>query len=65
MPRHASKLIKILERERIFDFLAGLRPEYDEVQNRLLGKDVVPDLHEVLMGESLLKFIQGRKGRPK
>ena len=65
MPRHASKLIEILERERIFDFLAGLRPEYDEVQNRLLGKDVVPDLHEVLMGESLLKFIQGRKGRPK
>ena len=46
-PRDVAKLAKILEQERIFDFLAGLRPEYDEVRSRLLDKNVVPDLHEV------------------
>lgn len=27
--------------------MAGLRPKYDEVCSRLLGKDAVPDLYEV------------------
>ncbi|RVW78873.1 hypothetical protein CK203_043121 [Vitis vinifera] len=43
----ASMLVKLLQRDRVFDFLAGLKPELDEVRSRVLGKEPLPCLSEV------------------
>ncbi|RVW29565.1 hypothetical protein CK203_077385 [Vitis vinifera] len=43
----ASMLVKLFQRDRVFDFLAGLKPELDEVRSRVLGKEPLPCLSEV------------------
>lgn len=42
----AEKYKKMLEKERIFDFLQGLNPDLDEVRGRLLGMKPFPTLRE-------------------
>lgn len=41
------KYTKMLEKERVFEFLAGLNKELDEVRGRVLGKETLPSIHEV------------------
>jgi len=43
----SQKYSKMLEKERIFDFLQGLNPDLDEVRGRLLGIKPLPSLREV------------------
>ena len=45
--KDATKLAEIFERERVFEFLAGLKPKFDEVRSRILGRKHVLDLHDV------------------
>ncbi|GAV83732.1 UBN2_3 domain-containing protein [Cephalotus follicularis] len=37
---------KDIEKERVYDFLAGLNPDYDQVRVQVLGKDPFPTLEE-------------------
>ena len=39
--KDAATIAKTLEWDQVFDFLAGLRPEFDEVQGRILGKEPI------------------------
>ena len=48
---------KHVERERIFEFLAGLNMEFDQVRVQILGKESMPSLNEVF---SLIKAEEGR-----
>ncbi|XP_031263274.1 uncharacterized protein LOC116121458 [Pistacia vera] len=41
------KYTKMLEKERVFEFLAGLNKELDEVRGRVLGKESLPSIREV------------------
>ena len=41
-PEDIATLVEMLERERVFDFLASLRPEFHEVRGRVLGKEPIP-----------------------
>ena len=41
------KYSKMLEKERVFDFLQGLNSDLDEVRGRLLGTKPLPSLREV------------------
>ena len=43
----SQKYSKMLEKERIFDFLQGLNSDLDEVRIRLLGTKSLPSLREV------------------
>ena len=38
----------MIERERIFYFLVGLNPKFDEVSGRVLSKVPFPSISEVL-----------------
>lgn len=46
-PADALKLKKLIEQERIIEFLAGLNGEYDPIIVQILGKEPLPSLHEV------------------
>lgn len=35
-----------LEKERVYDFLAGLNPEYDQIRVQVLGREKFPSLHD-------------------
>ena len=50
---------KILEKERAFDFLAGLNKELDEVRGQILGKEPLPSVREIF------SEVQREKSRPK
>ena len=43
-PVDTTKLQKWIENERIYDFLAGLDPELDQIRVQVLGKDPFPIL---------------------
>ncbi|XP_052204388.1 uncharacterized protein LOC127809557 [Diospyros lotus] len=43
----AATLNQIVERDRIFEFLAGLNLEFDRVRVQLLGREKLPSLNEV------------------
>jgi hypothetical protein len=51
-------LKKNMEIERIFEFLAGLNIEFDQVRVQILGKESLPLLNEVL---SLIRAEEGRR----
>ena len=38
---------KMVEKDRVFKFLAGLNVEFDEVRGRLIGRVPLPSLNEV------------------
>ncbi|KAJ1395298.1 gag-polypeptide of LTR copia-type [Sesbania bispinosa] len=41
-------LKEYIEQDRVYDFLVGLNPEYDQVRIQILGKEKVPGLNEVI-----------------
>ncbi|KAJ1432878.1 gag-polypeptide of LTR copia-type [Sesbania bispinosa] len=41
-------LKEYIEQDRVYDFLVGLNPEYDQVRIQILGKEKVPELNEVI-----------------
>ncbi|KAH7568501.1 hypothetical protein JRO89_XS06G0007800 [Xanthoceras sorbifolium] len=44
----AKRLRDMVEMARVFQFLLGLHPEYDQVCDRVLGKEPFPDLDETI-----------------
>ena len=50
---------RFVEKERIYDFLAGLNLEFDPVRVQILGKDKLPSLNEVI---SIIRAEEGRRG---
>ena len=45
-PKDARQLAEIIKRDRVFEFLAGLSPEFDEVNDRIIGKELLFFLEE-------------------
>ncbi|KAK6932088.1 Retrotransposon Copia-like, N-terminal [Dillenia turbinata] len=45
-PKDVIKFQKLVEKERIYDFLAGLNMEYDQIWVQVLGKDPLPSLRQ-------------------
>ena len=48
---------EFLEKERLFDFLAGLNGEFDQVRVQILGRDPLPSLNEAFA------IVRGEEGR--
>lgn len=46
-PEDTSTLRNYMERDRIFEFLAGLNANFDQIQVQILGKKRLPSLNEV------------------
>ncbi|XP_022731494.1 uncharacterized protein LOC111286004 [Durio zibethinus] len=44
----ATTLKKFIEKDRVYDFLAGLNVEFDQVRVQILGKQDLPSLNEVI-----------------
>eukprot|EP00257_Ricinus_communis_P026984 XP_025014398.1 uncharacterized protein LOC112536055 [Ricinus communis] len=42
----ATKFHKIMEKERVYDFLAGLNDVYDQIRVQVLGRDPLPSLRQ-------------------
>ena len=57
----AAILKRFVEKERIFEFLAGLNLEFDQVQVqvRVLGKEDLPSINETI---SIIRAEKGRRG---
>jgi len=47
-----------VERERIFEFLAGLNIEFDQIRVQILGKESLPSLNEVF---SVIRAEEGKR----
>ena len=52
-------LKEYIEQDRVYDFLVGLNPEYDQVQIQILGKEKVPRLNEVVV---IIQSEESRRG---
>ncbi|XP_073219751.1 uncharacterized protein [Cicer arietinum] len=52
-------LKEYIEQDRIYDFLVGLNPEYDQVRIQILGKEKVPGLNEVV---AIIRSEESRRG---
>lgn len=50
---------RFVDKERIYDFLAGLNLEFDAIRVQILGKEDLPSLNEVI---SLIRAKEGRRG---
>ncbi|XP_022632117.1 uncharacterized protein LOC111240756 [Vigna radiata var. radiata] len=48
-----------IEQDRVYDFLVGLNPEYDQVRIQILGKEKVPRLNEVV---AIIRSEESRRG---
>lgn len=55
----AAMLRKFIEREQIFEFLADLNVEFDEVRVQVLGKEDLSSINEVF---SIIGAEEGRRG---
>jgi hypothetical protein len=44
----SAVLKEFIEQDRVYDFLVGLNPEFDQVRIQILGKPQVPSLNEVV-----------------
>ena len=53
----AALLKRFVEKERIFEFLAGFNVEYDQKQSQVLGRDELPSLNETI---SMIRAEEGR-----
>lgn len=42
-----ARFLKLIEKDRVFQFLAGLNKDLDEVRGRILGRDPIPTPREV------------------
>ncbi|GAV56980.1 LOW QUALITY PROTEIN: UBN2_3 domain-containing protein, partial [Cephalotus follicularis] len=45
-PEDAATLKIFIEKDRVYDFLAGLNPEFDQVKIQILRKEEIPSLEE-------------------
>ena len=52
-------LKKFIEKDRVYDFLAGLNIEFDQVRVQILSKEELPPLNEVI---SLIRAEESRRG---
>jgi len=50
---------RFVEKERIYDFLAGLNSEFDAVRVQILDEEDLPSLNEVIF---LIRAEDGRRG---
>ncbi|RVW66512.1 Retrovirus-related Pol polyprotein from transposon RE1 [Vitis vinifera] len=48
-PEDAAILKDFIEQDRVYDFLVGLNPEFDQVRIQILGKQEVPCFNELAM----------------
>ncbi|XP_022768068.1 UDP-sugar pyrophosphorylase-like isoform X4 [Durio zibethinus] len=55
----ATTLKKFIEKDRVYDFLAGLNVEFDQVRVQILGKQDLPSLNEVI---SMVRAEESRRG---
>lgn len=53
----AAKFQKLIAKERIYDFFAGLDPEYYQIRVKVLGKDHLPSLQQAY------SYVQQEKSR--
>lgn len=51
-------LKRFIEKERIYDFLAGLNAEFDVVRVQILGKEDLPSLNETM---AIIRTEEGRR----
>ena len=47
-PEDVAILKNFIEKDRVYDFLAGLNPEFDQVRVQILGKEETPSLEETI-----------------
>jgi len=52
-------LKEYIGQDRVYDFLVGLNPEYDQVRIQILGKEKVPGLNEVV---AIIRSEESRRG---
>ncbi|KAJ7950679.1 Retrovirus-related Pol polyprotein from transposon TNT 1-94 [Quillaja saponaria] len=45
-PADAASYKKVVDKERVYDFLAGLNLEYDQIRVQVLGRDPFPNLRQ-------------------
>lgn len=55
----AAILKNFIEKDRVYDFLAGLNVEFDQVRVQILGKEDLPSLNEAI---SLIRAEESRRG---
>ena len=48
---------EFIDKERLFDFLASLNGEFDQVRVQILGRDPLPSLNEAFA------IVRGEEGR--
>ena len=58
-PKDAAVLKDFTEQDRVYDFLVGLNPEFDQVRIQILGKPNVPCFNEVV---ALIRSEESRRG---
>ncbi|GAV76996.1 UBN2_3 domain-containing protein, partial [Cephalotus follicularis] len=56
--KDASTLKIFIEKDRVYDFVAGLNPEFDLVRIQILGKEEIPSLEETI---SLIRAKESRR----
>ncbi|GFZ01178.1 hypothetical protein Acr_14g0008130 [Actinidia rufa] len=56
-PEDAAILKSFIEKDRVYDFLAGLNPEFDQARIQILGKKDTPSLEETI---SLIRAEESR-----
>nr|XP_048321070.1 uncharacterized protein LOC112492768 [Ziziphus jujuba var. spinosa] len=54
----AVSLKNFIEKDRVYDFLVGLNPEFDQVRIQTIGKDCTPSLEETI---SLIRAEESRR----
>ena len=52
-------LKEYIAQDKVYDFLVGLNPEYDQVRIQILGKEKVPGLNEVV---AIIMSEESRRG---
>ncbi|KAI6683703.1 hypothetical protein NL676_029616 [Syzygium grande] len=57
-PEDAAILKNLIEKDRVYDFLAELNSEFDQVRIQILGKEEVPSLEETI---SLIRAEESRR----
>ncbi|XP_052195607.1 uncharacterized protein LOC127803432 [Diospyros lotus] len=55
----AATLSRIIERDRIVEFLAGLNAEFDQVRIQIFGREKLPSLNEVF---AMVRSEENRRG---
>ena len=54
-----ATLKRFVEKDKIYDFLAGLNMKFDAVRVQVLGKEDLPSLNEKI---SIIRAKEGRRG---